>query len=161
MKGILLAYELLHQKEMKLNVGDLVIQNDNEYYDNNYYNIEKITDNQLYCYYIKSLTNGELMNFARNELVKCHYAFFDYDKYYKEGKRVLLGALSFDDMEYIKLKKLNDLELGYSQLNTIKVSDIIGMEFNGSIKEKTIIEDSDPNFPMSSILTYFKINKPN
>ena len=101
------------------------------------------------------------MNFARNELVKCHYGFFDYDKYFKDGKRVLLGAVSFEDITYIKAKRLNELELGYSQLNNIKIDDIMGMDFYGDIVEKQMIEDSNPDLPMASKLIYFRINKPN
>ena len=35
-RAILLGYELLHEKSMKLVVGDLVQQSDNENYDNNF-----------------------------------------------------------------------------------------------------------------------------
>src|ERR1035437_2252662 len=113
--GIILGYTVPNTANDDLQVGDLVQRLDG--YDNNYYTIKKINKLVQYPYYLKSRHNSELVNFHRKELVKCHYAFFDYEKYFSEGKMKLLGLILLDDLNHIKAKRANELEIGWSQLD--------------------------------------------
>lgn len=157
--GIILGYELYHESNIPLKTGDLVQRLDEDEYTNHYYTIVKIDKTKAFPYYLESKENGELINFSREELVKCHTAFFDRDKYLEFGSKILLGSISIEDVQYIKAKKLNQLELGWSQLDKIKYEDLIGLDFSGYIQEKNIIHDSDPNFPMVDNIKYFRVNK--
>jgi hypothetical protein len=159
-RGVLLGYILPHHNNSKLRKDDLVQRNDG--YDNNYYNIIKVDELSINAYYLESKENGELINFSKDELIKCHYAFFDYNSYYKERKMILLGSLSIMDLNYIKAKKAHDLDLGYNEMLNLSTSKLLGLDFNGYIENQNIIEDSDPNQQIViSKIAYFKINKPN
>lgn len=158
-KGIILAYEIYHEANMPLKQGDLVQRLDEDEFTNNYYTIIKIEKNKDFPYFLHSKANGEFINFSREELVKCHCAFFDYESYVHNGSKILLGSISIEDIQYIKAKKLNQLEMGWSQLDKIKYEDLINLDFEGYVTEKKLIHDSDPNFPMADIIKYFRVNK--
>ncbi len=154
-RGIILGYEMNTQG---LNRGDMVQRLDG--FDNNFYTVHTVDHSNANPYFLKSKDNGELINFDRSELTKCHYSFFDYDAYFQRGARVFLGAVKFEDIIYVKAKKGNELELGYSELKDMGIEEILGMDFYGNLEDKIIIESSDPNLPVASVLTYFKIDRP-
>lgn len=156
-RGIILGYAISESGELRK--GDLVQRLDG--YDNNFYTVIKVDERCVNGYYLRSRENeGELINFNRDELVKCHYSFFDYDAYFKRGVQVLLGAVKFEDILYIRAKKGNEMELGFSELDRILSEDILGMDFAGTVEERLILEDSDPYVPVATVLKYFKIVKP-
>jgi hypothetical protein len=130
MRGILLSFQV---QTDKLSKGDLVKIKDDGH-DDTYYVIEAVdrrynmradaADNP-YCYFIKSKQNGELMNFALDELSKFNVAFFNYDRYDRHRDKILLGALSVQDLTYMKSKRAYELDLGYSDLSSINNSDLL------------------------------------
>lgn len=157
-KGIILGYEIFYQLDKPLKVGDLVQRLDEDESEDNFYTIIKIDESKDFPYYLKSKENGELINFCREELGKSHCAFFDHEEYVNTGAKIMLGGISIEDINYIKAKKLNELELGWSYLDKIKYEDLLGLEFDGFILEKKMILDSDANFPMEEVIKYFRVN---
>lgn len=150
-RGIILAYNVTDKTKLK--EKDLVQRLDG--YDNNYYIIENINlDYYPNQYFLKSKDNDIYINFSEDELIKCNYAFFDYNEYYKSGNKILLGAVSFSDIITIKSKKLYEFDMGISEINKITDEDIIGLDFYGSIVTKEIINDNSKD-----IIKYFKLDK--
>lgn len=151
MKGIILAYNLY--KNNKINKGDIVQRLDG--YDNNIYTVEDINmDYYPNQFFLRSKDNDISINFSESELCRCHYAFFDYEEYFKSGNKILLGAVSNEDMLTIKSKKLIELDLGMSEIDHIKIEDIIGLDFYGDIVVKEIYHDN-----VKDVIKYFKIDK--
>lgn len=156
-RGIILGYALEPKKDVNLKEGDLVQRLDG--YDNNYYTVKKIERKNQNPYFLESKHNSEQINFHRKELIKCHYAFFDYESYFLEGKLVRLGAVMMEDLNYVRAKKANELEIGWSQLHTIPADELLGLDFYGETIRKELLEDSDPNMPVATVLKYFKIDR--
>ena len=156
-RGIILGYTLPEKENINLKEGDLVQRLDG--YDNNYYTIKKIDRINQNPYFLESKHNFEQINFSRKELIKCHYAFLDYEIYFLEGQFKQLGALRLEDLNHIRAKKANELEIGWSELHTIPSDELLGLDFYGETIRKEILEDSDPNMPIATVLKYFKIDR--
>lgn len=162
-KAIILAYPTTDSLYGTIKPGDL-IQIDNDY-DNSIFIIDHINpryrknpgdpDNE-YKYFVKD-QNGNDINYSREEIRKCGLAFFDYRKWDQHRDLIFLGHLSALDLEHIKCKKLNEYEWGYKDMHKLTLKDIEGMIFDGYKEKKQIIEDSDPNMPMASIIHYFRV----
>lgn len=164
-KAIILATPTIDSTSGEVKPGDL-IQIDNDY-DNSLYIIDHINPRFLkrandpdnpYKYFVKD-DRGELLNYSRDEFRKCNIAFFDYNKWDKERIKIFLGHVNAFDLEHIKCKKLNEYEWGYADINKLTLKDLDGMEFDGYQEKKQIIEDSDPNMPVASIIHYFRVFK--
>ena len=164
MKGIILGYEIVNIKKDELHVGDLVNRTDG--YDESFYTIIKIDPrygklpgypDTAMKYFLKDKKSGELINFDRMELGYCHLSFFDYDKWKKDKKKILLGSIKACDMNYIRAKVAFEQDLGYSDLHNIPLEDLIGQTFDGNVVEDHINNETTS---YTSIVTYFKINNP-
>lgn len=161
MHGVILGINL-HDYKTDLKLGDLVVLDDG---CEDYYVIEKIDprygklegdDDTPFKYFIKSRFNNELMNFSREEMSKGNIAFFDYNNYYKNNKKILLGAISLEDLNHIKGKYAMEFDIAYSEFNKIQYDDLISQEFYGDIK----IKDIDINNNSKTVIKYFMVNKP-
>jgi len=162
-RAVLLGYSLYDFKS-DLKEGDLVTFNDG--YDERIYTLEKIdprygkrlndpdTD---FKYLVRGqyLNTNQLVSYERSEISKAHIAFFDYYKYYKEGKKIILGAISNEDLMYIKAKYANELELPFSEFHIIKLSDLTELDFYGFTINQEI-----KSHGKISVIQYFKIEKP-
>lgn len=161
-RAILLGYSL-HDFKTDLKEGDLISFTDG--YDDRIYTLDKIdprygkrrddpdTD---FKYLVKGQYNiDQLVCYERSEISKAHIAFFDYYKYYKENKKILLGGISNEDLTYIKAKYANELEIPFSEFNTIKISDLIELDFYGSTINQELTTSKG-----ISVFQYFKLEKP-
>lgn len=163
-RAVLLGYSLFDYKS-DLKEGDLVMIDNG--YDDRLFTINKIDPrfgkrkdepDTVFKYLIKGVYNvDQYINFERGEISKAHLAFFDYHKYYKEGKRVFLGGISSEDLNYIKAKHANELEIPFSEFDTIKLTDLIDLDFYGSTYNK---EYYNKNNTEVTVVQYFKIDKP-
>ncbi len=162
-KAIILAYPTTDSLHGDINVGDL-IQIDNDYDDaifiidhiNPRYRKGHTDPDNPYMYFVKD-NKGEFINYSREEIRKCNVAFFQYKRWDMERQLVFLGHISAFDMEHIKCKKLHEYEWGYNDINKLTLKDLEGMIFSGYQHKKQIIEDSDPNMPVASIIHYFRV----
>lgn len=162
-KAVILAYPTTDSLYGDINVGDL-IQIDNDYDDSIFiidhidprYRKNQSDPDNPYMYFVKD-QNGQDINYSREEIRKCNLAFFHYDRWDMERQLVFLGHMSALDMEHIKCKKLNEYEWGYKDINKLTLRDLEGMVFTGYQEKKQIIEDSDPNMPVASIIHYFRV----
>jgi hypothetical protein len=163
MRAVILAYKV--QKD-RVEAGDLVKRTDG--YDELYTVVEvnprymRLPDQEdnPYKYFLRSKVNDELMNFSLEELEKYNVAFFDYDKYYKHNKKVMVGFISIGDINYIKSKRAFELDLGFSQLKDIGFDELVGMDFCGEIETVGMVEDSSADTPVMTQIHYFRIDKP-
>lgn len=163
MHGIILGYTL-HDFRSELKEGDLVAIDNG--YEDEIFVLEKIDPrfgkfddepDTPYQYLVRS-RNESLVEYERCEISKAHVAFFDYHKWFKEGVRILLGAISFEDITHIKGKYANDHELGFSEFKNITMTDLIGLDFIGECTTKDITYDTSPD--VKHVIKYFKIDKP-
>lgn len=160
MHGVILGINL-HDYKSELKIGDLVTFDDGH---DDFYILEKIynrygdepnAEESPLKYYVRSHSSDVLINFERFEISKAHIAFFDYDKYYNENKKILLGYINNEDINHIKGKLAVDYEIAFSEFDTIKMDDILGLDFEGIIINKTYeLADS------KQVMKYFSINKP-
>jgi len=156
MKGIILGVDLCDYKS-ELKVRDLVV------IDNIFYTIELIDkrykknkdeqDNEN-CYFVKSLINGSLMNFNREEISKATISIFDSNLYFNTGTRIKLGNISNIDLRNIKYKAILDWDLPNSDVDKMNDLELIDLEFEGYIIEKEVKD----HFGVSSVIKYFKLN---
>ena len=166
MKGIILGYEIVNIKKDELHVGDLVQRTDG--HDEFFYTIVKIDprygklpgypDTPM-KYFLKSKDNDELINFDRMELAYCHMSFFDYHKWKTDKKKILLGQIKWCDMNYIRAKVAYKMNLGYSDLQSIPLENLIGQVFDGKVIKDEYRNETNETEIISSVL-YFKINNP-
>jgi len=165
-RAVLLGYSLRDYKS-DLKEGDLVTIDNG--YDDQLFILDKIDPrygkrkdepDTAFKYLIKGQYNiDQHINYERTEISKAHLAFFDYQKYYKEGKRILLGGISAEDLTYIKAKHANDLELPFSEFHKISLTDLIGLDFYGSTVNKELYYENSPGTGVT-VIQYFKIEKP-
>ena len=143
MHGVILGTNLCDYTN-ELSQGDLVVVDDGF---NDFVILEKVDPrygkqpddhDTAYKYFVRSKSSGVLMNYARCEISKASIAFYDYTAYYTMNKKVLLGAISLEDINHIKGKYAVDLEIPFSEFNKIKMDDIIGLDFHGTIETKKI-----------------------
>ncbi len=163
MRGIILPYRLNNDTEIK--IGDLVSDVDEYMYYivthlNPRYKKEAQQDDNPYNIFVKNFNSDEELNFCKEELIKLHCGFFDYDKYYRQNKKIFLGHISALDINYIKCKVANDYEYAYSELYKITDDYLLGLSFDGEIKSKEYFEESLPTMPVITKIDYFMINKP-
>lgn len=161
MHGVILGINLCNYTT-DLKAGDLVVIDDG---CNDFIMLEKIDprygkqpddSDTPYKYFVRSKPGGKLMNYARTEISLANLAFFDYEAYYTNGKLILLGAISNDDLNHIKGKFAMESEIPFSKFNKIKIDNFINLDFEGEIiSEKVTINNNK-----KEIIKFFKINKP-
>jgi hypothetical protein len=164
-RAVLLGYSL-HDYKSELKQGDLVSINDG--FEQIYlldkidprYGKRKDEPDTDFRYLVKGQYNmTQHVAYERSEISKAHLAFFDFHKYYKEGKKIFLGGISAEDLMYIKAKYANDMELGFSEFNQIQMNDLVGLDFHGSTYNKELYYDHQPGTGVT-VIQYFKIDKP-
>lgn len=164
-RGVILGINL-HDYKSTLNEGDLIVVDDGmedfcilEKIDPRFGKLLNDEDNP-YMYFVKSKINNRLINYERNEISKANIAFFDYHEYYNNGKMVLLGAISAVDINYIKGKYAVELDIPWSAFHLIKKTDVLGLDFYGTVEDVILDYDCSPDQLTQSSIKYFKINKP-
>jgi len=163
MKGVILGI-LLHDYKSQLKVNDLVC------IDDQFFNLDKIdprlmreegqADNpNMFC--ITEPISGELMNYRRDELSKASSGIFDYDKYYNNNQKVMLGNINIDDLRNMKAKVALEWEVPTDKIDTVKIVDILEQCFDGEVITKEFKSPySDDNTPPTKV-KYFKLTTGN
>jgi hypothetical protein len=158
MKGVILGIPL-HDYKSELNANDLVYIKDNDMY----FNLEKIDarygkregepDNE-YKYFVKEPVSGELMNFKRDELSKANIAVFNYQEYYENNRKIMIGNIFPEDLRNIKAKHALEWDLPFENIDKIKNSDILELAFEGEQVTKEYM--AYPDYP-ATVVKYFKL----
>jgi hypothetical protein len=166
MHGVILGINLYDYKT-ELSKGDLVTIDDGFEDYTILRKIDKRHGKRLdepdtpFMYFVRSKSSNVLMNYARNELSKASIGFFDYEAYYNHNKKILLGAIWNDDMNHIKGKFAVEYDVPFSDFHKIKLDDIIGLDFEGTITTKKLDYQVNENSKViKTELKYFKIDIP-
>lgn len=161
MKGVILGITM-HDYKTDLKVNDLISV------DGHFFNLEKIDPrfmrnegepNNENMYFIIEPVSGQLMNYKRDEISKASIGIFDYDKYYNENKKLMIGNLNPDDLRNIKAKHALEWDVPTDKIDSITFADILELSFEGEIVTK---EYSAP-YPDAinttpTIVKYFKVS---
>lgn len=160
--GVILPINLYDYKS-ELKATDLICLNESTLYGDVYFNLDKIDkrflkevnepDNE-YCYFITDPVTNEPMNYKRSEVSKCNIGIFDANIYYETGKKVLLGSILNSDMKNIKAAACLKFDVPLEHVNTITLSDLLELEFKGTI----VTKEYNPDIPdLQSYIKYFKL----
>lgn len=162
------AIILNHQsKEQNLAAGDLILiraeGQDSTYlaildHINPRYGKSDGQPDNSYPYFIKNYDN-QLINYGKHEVLKQDIAWFDSNLWHQTGKKILLGHISNDDLNHIIAKKLIENDMGWSERDKITKKDLIGIECNGKIEFKQLIETGYDPIPSASIYKKFKLDR--
>jgi len=169
MRGVILGINLYDYKS-ELIEGDLVIINDGfedctilEKIDRRYGKQPDEPDTP-FAYFVTpkpSKPNKRLVNYARDEISKATIAFFDYDAYYNHNKKILLGSVDMTQINHIKGKHAVEYDIPFSEFDKINLEDIIELDFEGTIKTKTVdYQYKEGAEIVKTKLKYFKVNIP-
>ena len=163
MKGVILGFTL-HDYKSPLNVNDLVC------IDGNFYNLDKIdprfmkeegqADNPN-MYFITEPVSGEYMNFQRNEISKANIGIFDYNEYYNNNRKVMLGNLSSEDLRNMKAKAAIEWEVPTDKIDTLNHADILEQCFEGEVITKEFHSQYPEDNTPPTIVKYFKLTTGN
>ncbi len=162
-KAIVLNHKSIHQT---VHSGDL-IQITAEDQDSSFlaildhinyrYGKKQGEEDNKYPYFIKNHA-GDLINYAQHEISRQELAWFDFNKWTESGKKIFLGHICNEDINYIIAKKLIELDMGWSERDKITSIDLIGTIHTGQIKVKQHVEHTD-YLPVMTTTKAFKLER--